>query len=950
MRVTPRTLVALGAITLSLGNLGRIPGGSLGGRSAPIVLGDLLLLPLWLTLITVLVRRLRPWPLDGVTKWVLAFVLVAVLSLVNASALWGLGVTGTFGPAAFLVRWVLYAGWFWLVTVCLNADDAHASVAVIERGLLAIAAFGIIQSAFLPGFAQMVTWGGGNLRWDEQGNRLVSTLLDPNFAGILIVIALLLELARDAEQMPTRLGRLLVLGVAVLLTLSRSSILAFLVGVTALLVVRGVRRKLVGLLLAGGVALVPFLALLLSFAASFHKLGIDGSATQRLIPWTRSLTMIADHPWLGVGFNAVPAAQAAYGWKAIGGADVSLDGGLLFVATMTGIPGVVLYTGLIVSALLTCRLVWRRAQEPRARALAAGTAAATVAVLVHSLFTNSLLLPFVMQVLWLLWGAVTVAARPVRLAMAAPPTIAVASLPAGARSAIQGATLLTAALLLSGCDPCSGALMCSTQPTIALSGQIVEPVSGAPVRGAVVTVQDVQAVTESNGRWELVLLAAAGVTQLDVTVKAPQLAPYTVRGVPVHPQTRRGEVQELGRWNSRPTARYQATLQRNGAPVAGAAVSFTSQSGVAATMIGGPSSTNSGGIFTMFLAGAGEVGNAIGTLTVSHPSFSRPTQLQGFAIPVTSLWDLPAPTGPFPVGGRLDFGGIVHFRGTGSGASGARLTFTRTGGLELQNPVLLTQANETGFFALPMRAETYGTVIGDLAIETADGRQRSMHRDVRFSSYDSTAMRFAGTWGVGEHWAYAFELWTNAVLRPAAGVRVDIRRIGGLNISPSVVSTRTDQTGRVEWRPTVQDTGTVELEMVVFPDGGPPRAIRNLRFRTFDSDELRFAGVFGFGPALRYVVEIKDAADHLVPGAVVTWTQTGGPSASPATYTATSGSDGWVRLTLVPSADGDVIGDLSIVPPSPWRAGTVFRVPNFHLRTWEDGDLRYAFSYRLPPP
>ena len=43
MRLGARTLVAAGAITLAIGNLGRIPGGLLGGRTAPVVLNDLLL-------------------------------------------------------------------------------------------------------------------------------------------------------------------------------------------------------------------------------------------------------------------------------------------------------------------------------------------------------------------------------------------------------------------------------------------------------------------------------------------------------------------------------------------------------------------------------------------------------------------------------------------------------------------------------------------------------------------------------------------------------------------------------------------------------------------------------------------------------------------------------------------------------------------------------------------
>ena len=46
----------------------------------------------------------------------------------------------------------------------------------------------------------MVHDGGGDLpTWDIQGRRLVSSMLDPNFAGILVVIALVFRLSRVAE-------------------------------------------------------------------------------------------------------------------------------------------------------------------------------------------------------------------------------------------------------------------------------------------------------------------------------------------------------------------------------------------------------------------------------------------------------------------------------------------------------------------------------------------------------------------------------------------------------------------------------------------------------------------------------------------------------------------------------------------------------------------------------
>ena len=49
--------------------------------------------------------------------------------------------------------------------------------------------------------------------------------------------------------------------------------------------------------------------------------------------------------------------------------------------------------------------------HPEHRALALGTVAAAVAIVVHSLFTNSILLPFLMAPMWTLWGMVAVMYR-----------------------------------------------------------------------------------------------------------------------------------------------------------------------------------------------------------------------------------------------------------------------------------------------------------------------------------------------------------------------------------------------------------------------------------------------------------------------------------------------------------------------------------------------------------
>jgi hypothetical protein len=57
------------------------------------------------------------------------------------------------------------------------------------------------------------------------------------------------------------------------------------------------------------------------------------------------------------------------------------------------------------SVVRRCRRIWRdAAMTADDRGLAIGVAAATVALVVHSVFLNSLLYPFLMEPFWVVWG------------------------------------------------------------------------------------------------------------------------------------------------------------------------------------------------------------------------------------------------------------------------------------------------------------------------------------------------------------------------------------------------------------------------------------------------------------------------------------------------------------------------------------------------------------------
>ncbi|HEX3865993.1 MAG TPA: O-antigen ligase family protein, partial [Gemmatimonadaceae bacterium] len=670
--MSARSVAATGAIGLLIGNIGRIPSSALGGRTAPLVANDLVVAAVWAVLLLALASGWVRVAVDDVMAAAGGFITAAALSTALAFYRYKLGIVDGAGVLGFLARWIAYFGWYPFVVWCLTAEESRRTWRDVEMAILAFALFGILQSAFLPGFAQLLQDGGDLPTWDIQGRRLVSTLLDPNFAGIVIVIGLLFRLARAAEGIRESVAAMVVLGAAVLLTVSRSALIGLAVGVTVIAVVRGFQRRLLVMLAGAAVLAVPFLPLLASFAAGFNKLRYDMSAAQRLVPWTRAIRLMIEHPWLGVGFNAIRQAQESHQWRSVGGADVSLDGGLLFVGAMTGLVGVFLYLFMVSRMWRGARRVWREpTASPDERAHATATAAATAAVIAHSFFVNSLLLTFVMQIVWIMWGRLAHirATRRARLGL-------VAAIP-----------LLAA---MASCDPCAGTASCSTSPQVALSGTIVDHATGAGVGGARVDVHltaasgataSGSAVSASDGVWLVTIGTANTQTeQAQITVTASSRPSYTVSGLAITPSTQSGAATLLGTWTDVPSARYLATLVVGGTPLVDAQVHFTPNAGQGLTSAQTDAVTNGAGIFELDFAGQ-TLATIVGVLTVTHPSLSQPAVLFGYQIPLDYHFGIPASRATVPIGAQLSYGGEVVFRGTGEKVANVGVDFLRTGGI-----------------------------------------------------------------------------------------------------------------------------------------------------------------------------------------------------------------------------------------------------------------------------
>ena len=421
--------VLRGAIALLvIANLGRIPVFSTGDREAPLLVNDLCVAAfVSVGLLVALVRR--SFRLDSVGVVALAFATLGAGSAVLAANRFGLSSFELIVSLAYLARWLAYLAIYLVMVNVVRACDVSAVWRALESAILAIAAFGVVQAILLPGFAQMVYSGSRPyLDWDPQGHRLVSTILEPNIAGAMVMSILLVELAQISVGTRIPRWKPLLLLAALVLTLSRSAAIGLVLGMGIIVAVYGIPKRL--LRAAAVASLIVFAALpkLIGFAAAYDKFSLSGSAAARLAAWAMGVRVFLDHPWIGVGFNTYGfVVEREYGVPRLGVANYSTDGGLLFAAAMTGVIGLALLIWMFGLIYRRCASVWRAKHvTAEHRGIAIGTIASIVAICADSVFVNSLFTTFVMEIMWVLVGLTFAIARDAGQAVAAKNRVTIA--------------------------------------------------------------------------------------------------------------------------------------------------------------------------------------------------------------------------------------------------------------------------------------------------------------------------------------------------------------------------------------------------------------------------------------------------------------------------------------------------------------------------------------------
>lgn len=297
----------------------------------------------------------------------------------------------------FLIRFVAYFLLSQIIINLIKRDEILNWLKTLIVISIIFAIIGFLQIVYFPNLIFLQAYG-----WDPHQTRLVSTFLDPNFAGGFLVIVLAFSLSLFLkEKKIIYLIYSIVLFAAILLTFSRSSYLAAL---TVLVVIGFLKspKLLLGFL---AIAAVAFLTVTQIRARIIGAVTLDETSKARFESWQKAITIARENPILGVGFNTYRFAQQKAGYFSFdspqgGHAGSGTDSSLLLVLATTGVIGLVAYMTLLLTVFAH---VTKKAKK---NIVHLGTLSALIGLLIHSQFVNSIFFPQIMLPFWFIVGLV----------------------------------------------------------------------------------------------------------------------------------------------------------------------------------------------------------------------------------------------------------------------------------------------------------------------------------------------------------------------------------------------------------------------------------------------------------------------------------------------------------------------------------------------------------------
>ncbi len=293
----------------------------------------------------------------------------------------------------YLIRWVLYASLYFVFVDIGRKNLKNIKNFMILSGVF-ILVFGFIQYKFYPSLKNLYYLG-----WDDHLYRLFSTFLDPNFAGVFIVLFSIFIFFQKFQNNYLKGSLLAISFIALVLTYSRGAILMLLVSTFTYSLINK-NYKLIG-------GLVGILVLItVALSPNFNTVNTDlfrmPSLTQRIENTRQTLFVYRENPVFGVGFNNFRYARDRYiqkDWVDYPShAGAGSDNSFALILATAGIPGFLTYLFLLYKVF---KLGLNNLKKtPYAWILVISLAG----LIANSFLLNSLFYSFIMIWMWIVIG------------------------------------------------------------------------------------------------------------------------------------------------------------------------------------------------------------------------------------------------------------------------------------------------------------------------------------------------------------------------------------------------------------------------------------------------------------------------------------------------------------------------------------------------------------------
>ncbi|HEX7041633.1 MAG TPA: O-antigen ligase family protein [Patescibacteria group bacterium] len=300
----------------------------------------------------------------------------------------------------YLLRFILY-GYVFFVAINLEMKEKRIiKIGMIITGTCMVVS-GIIQFFFYPSLRNLY-YGG----WDEHLYRMFGTFLDPNFFGLFLVLFMLFifTLLWTAKNRIFKFifGCITIITfISILLTYSRSSLFALVIGFSSLFYILG-RKKFVLYSLICMSVIGGLFFIWTGGRSEGTNLFRTTSTQERLTNAKNALTVWSDNILFGVGFNTYSYAQYRHGIiKSVsdeGHGNSGADNSFLFILATVGVSGFLAFLYMIFQHY---KILQNQSQSYKALGIAS-----FLGLSAGSFFVNGLFYPPLMLWMWLLLGII----------------------------------------------------------------------------------------------------------------------------------------------------------------------------------------------------------------------------------------------------------------------------------------------------------------------------------------------------------------------------------------------------------------------------------------------------------------------------------------------------------------------------------------------------------------